>query len=70
MLAEKFNVPQVSYRIYYAKDDLTRRIFIFRGNCTLFEIETLIGLGFVFANDGDTENIPDQPIKEEENAVD
>jgi hypothetical protein len=70
MLADKFNVPRVSYRIYYAKDDLTRRIFIFRGNCTLLEIETLIGIGFVFANDGDTENIPNQPIKEEQNALD
>ena len=70
MLADKLNVPRVSYRIYYAKDDLTRRIFIFRGKCTLFEIETLIGLGFVFANDGDTENIPNQPIKEEQNALD
>ena len=70
MLDDKFNVPRVSYRTYYAKDNLTRRIFIFRGNCTLFEIETLIGLGFVFANDGDTENIPNQPIKEEQNAMD
>jgi len=70
MLADKFNVPRVSYRIYYAKDNLTRRIFIFRGNCTLFEMETLIGLGFVFANDDDTENIPDQPVKEEQNAMD
>jgi hypothetical protein len=70
MLAGKLNVPRVSYRIYYAKDDLTRRIFIFRGHCTEFEMETLLGLGFVFAQDGDTENIPDQPIEEEENAVD
>ena len=70
-LAEKLNVPRVSYRIYYAKDDLTRRIFIFRGNCTEFEMKTLLGLGFVFANveNGDA-NIPDQPIKEEQNAMD
>jgi len=66
MLADKFNVPRVSYRIYYAKDDLTRRIFIFRGNCTQFEMETLLGLGFVFAQDSDTENIPDQPAEEVE----
>ena len=65
MLADKFNVPRVSYRIYYAKDDLTRRIFIFRGNCTEFEMETLLGLGFVFAQDGDTENIPDMIIEED-----
>jgi len=63
-LTEKFNVPRVSYRIYYAKDNLTRRIFIFRGNCTEFEMETLLGLGFVFAQDSDTENIPDMPIEE------
>ena len=66
MLVEKFNVPRVSYRIYYSKDNLTRRIFIFRGNCTEFEMETLLGLGFVFAQDGDTENIPDQPVVEVE----
>ena len=24
----------------------------------------MAGMGFVFANDGDTENIPDQPIEE------
>jgi hypothetical protein len=64
MLADKFNVPRVSYRIYYSKDNLTRRIFIFRGNCTEFEMETLLGLGFVFAQDSDTENIPDMPIEE------
>ena len=63
-LTEKFNVLRVSYRIYYAKDNLTRRIFIFRGNCTEFEMETLLGLGFVFSQDGDTENIPDMPIEE------
>ena len=66
MLADKFNVPRVSYRIYYSKDNLTRRIFIFRGNCTEFEMETLLGLGFVFAKDGDTENIPDQLVEEVE----
>ena len=70
-LADKLNVAQVSYRIYYAKDNLTRRIFIYRGNCTEFEIETLLGLGFVFADveNGDA-NISDQPVEEEENAVD
>jgi hypothetical protein len=70
MLAGKLNVPRVSYRIYYAKDDLTRRIFIFRGNCTEFEMKTLLGLGFVLAQDGDTDNIPNQPVKEEQNAMD
>jgi len=66
MLAEKFDVPRVSYRIYYSKDNLTRRIFIFRGNCTPAETEIMLGLGFTFASDGDTENIPDQPIEVEE----
>ena len=65
ILADKLNVPRVSYRVYYAKDNLTRRIFIFRGNCTEFEMETLLGLGFVFAQDGDTENIPDMIIEED-----
>jgi len=65
MVADKLNIPRVSYRIYYAKDDLTRRIFIFRGNCTEFEIETLLGLGFVFAQDGDTENIPNMLVEED-----
>jgi hypothetical protein len=69
-LAEKFDVPRVSYRIYYAGDNLTRRIFIFRGNCTQFEMKTLLGLGFVLAQDGDTNNIPNQPVKEEQNAMD
>ena len=70
-LADKLNVARVSFRIYYAKDNLTRRIFIYRGNCTEFEIETLLGLGFVFADveNGDA-NISDQPVEEEENAVD
>jgi hypothetical protein len=61
ILAAELNAPRVSYRIYYSKDDLTRRIFIFRGNCTPAETEAMLGLGFVFATDGDTENIPDQP---------
>ena len=66
IIADKFNVPRVSYRIYYARDNLTRRIFIFRGNCTEFEMETLLSLGFVFANVGDTENIPNIPVEEVE----
>jgi hypothetical protein len=61
ILAAKLDVPRVSYRIYYSNDNLTRRIFIFRGNCNPAETETMLGLGFVFAKDGDTENIPDQP---------
>jgi len=69
ILSEKLNVPRVSYRIYYSKDNLTRRIFIFRGNCTPTETEIILGLGFTFAKDGDTENIPDQPVEEVEEEV-
>ena len=65
MLAAKLDVPRVSYRIYYSKDDLTRRIFIFRGNCTPAETETMLGLGFVFAKDHDTTNIPDQSVEQQ-----
>ena len=66
ILSEKLNVPRVSYRIYYSKDNLTRRIFIFRGSCTKAETEIMLGLGFTFAKDGDTENIPDQSVEEVE----
>jgi len=69
LIAEKLNLPRVSYRIYYSKDNLTRRIFIFRGNCTPAETAIMLGLGFTFASDGDTENIPDQPVEEVEEEV-
>ena len=65
LLSEKLNVPRVSYRIYYSNDNLTRRIFIFRGNCTPAVTETMLGLGFIFAKDGDTENIPNQLVEVE-----
>ena len=70
-LSEKLNLPRVSFRIYYSKDNLTRRIFIFRGwpNGTLNETEIMLSLGFTFAKDGDTENIPDQPVEEVEEEV-
>jgi len=69
ILAAKLDVPRVSYRIYYSNDNLTRRIFIFRGNCTPVETEIMLGLGFVFAKDHDTENIPDQLIEEDHDAT-
>ena len=67
ILSEKLNVPRVSYRIYYSKDNLTRRIFIYRGwpHGTPDEVEVLLGLGFTYAQPGDTENIPDQPVEVE-----
>ena len=69
VISEKLNVPRAPYRIYYSNDNLTRRIFIFRGRCTPVESDALLGLGFVPAQDGDTENIPDQPVEEQEHAT-
>ena len=65
-LAKALNVERVSYRIYYSRDNLTLRLFIFRAHCTLIEMETMLGMGFVFAQEGDTENIPDKPVEEVE----
>jgi hypothetical protein len=65
-LAKALNVERVSYRIYYSQDNLTLRLFIFRAHCTLIEMETMLGMGFVPAHDGDTENIPNQPVEEVE----
>jgi hypothetical protein len=65
-LAKVLNVERVSYRIYYSQDNLTCRLFVFRPHCTPFEMETMLGMGFVPAHDGDTENIPNQPVKEVE----
>jgi hypothetical protein len=65
-LAKALNVERVSYRIYYSKDNLTCRLFVFRAHCTPIEMETMASMGFVFANDDDTENIPDQPVEEVE----
>jgi hypothetical protein len=63
-LAQVLNVERVSYRIYYSQDNLTCRLFVFRPHCTPFETETMLGMGFVPAHDGDTENIPNQPVEE------
>ena len=65
-LAQVLNVERVSYRIYYSQDNLTCRLFVFRPHCTPFEMETMLGMGFVHAHDGDTENIPNQPVEEVE----
>ena len=64
-LADALGVEQVRYRIYYSQDNLTCRLFVFCPHCTPFETETMLGMGFVPAQDGDTENIPDQPVEEE-----
>jgi hypothetical protein len=65
-LAQVLNVERVSYRVYYSKDNLTLRLFIFRPHCTYSEEQKMLNLGFVYAQDGDTENIPDKPIVIEE----
>ena len=65
-LSQVLNVERVSYRIYYSQDNLTCRLFVFRPHCTPFETETMLGMGFVPAHDGDTENIPNQPVEEVE----
>ena len=65
-LAKVLNVERVSYRIYYSKDNLTLRVFVFRPRCTHAEEKKMLDLGFVFAKDGDTENIPDQLLEEVE----
>lgn len=69
VISEKLNVPRAPYRIYYSRDNLTRRIFILRGNCTPAETDVLLGLGFVPARDGDTENIPDQLVEINDDAT-
>ena len=65
VISEKLNVPRAPYRIYYSNDNLTRRIFVSRGwpNGTVKETEIMLGLGFVIAQDGNADNIPDQPVE-------
>ena len=60
-LAKALGEESIRYRIYYSQDNLTLRLFVFRPRCTRNEQKTMLGLGFVFAQPGDTENIPDQP---------
>ena len=60
-LAQALGIEQMRYRIYYSQDNLTCRLFVFRPHCTPFETETMLGMGFVPAHDGDTKNIPNQP---------
>jgi hypothetical protein len=63
-LAVTLGIEQVRYRVYYSRDNLTQRLFVFRPHCTKSEEQKMLGLGFVHAKDGDTENIPDQPVEE------
>jgi hypothetical protein len=65
-LEQRLNAVRVSYRTYYSKDNLTRRLFIFRPHCTPPETDLMLGMGFVIAQDDDSNNIPDQPEEEVE----
>jgi hypothetical protein len=65
-LAQALKIEQVRYRIYYSQDNLTLRLFVFRPRCTWDEQKIMLDLGFVVAQAGDTENIPDKPIAIEE----
>ena len=65
-LADTLGIEQVRYRIYYSQDNLTLRLFVYRPRCTWNEQKIMLDLGFVVANDGDTENIPDRPVEEVE----
>jgi len=65
-LAQALGIEQVSYRIYYSRDNLTLRLFVFRPRCTRAEEQKMLELGFVVAQAGYTENIPDKPIAIEE----
>ncbi len=62
-LEQRLNVVCVSYRIYYSKDKLTRRLFVFRPSCTPPEMNTMLDMDFVVAQDGDSDNIPDQHVE-------
>jgi hypothetical protein len=59
-VAKTLGVEQVRYRIYYSKDDLTLRLFVFRPHCTHHEEQKMLGLGFVIAKPDDADNIPDK----------
>ena len=65
-LAQALGIEQVRYRIYYSKDNLTLRLFVFRPHCTWDEQKIMLDMGFVVAQDGDSNNIPDQPVEEVE----
>jgi hypothetical protein len=65
-LADTLGEEQVRYRIYYSQDNLTLRLFVFRPRCTWDEQTIMLDLGFVIAQDNDSNTIPNQPVKEVE----
>ena len=68
-LAKALGEDPVRYRIYYSRDNLTLRLFVFRPRCTWNEQKIMLDLGFVVATDGDTENIPNQPVEQEHETI-
>ena len=62
-LAKALGKDPIRYRIYYSQDNLTVRLFIFRPHCTWDENKTMLDLGFVHAQDSDSDNIPDRPVE-------
>jgi hypothetical protein len=65
-LADILGIEQVRYRIYYSQDNLTQRLFVFRPRCTWDEQKIMLDLGFVVAQDNDSNTIPNQPVEEVE----
>jgi hypothetical protein len=65
-LAESLSIEQVRYRIYYSQDNLTLRLFVFRPHCVRAEQKKMLDLGFVIAQEGDSDTIPNQPVEEVE----
>ena len=63
-LAETLGEESVRYRIYYSKDKLTQRLFVLRPHCVWDEQKKMLDMGFVVAQDGDSDNIPNQPVEE------
>jgi len=63
---DSVNLGELRYRIYYSKDKLTQRLFVFRPHCVWDEQKKMLDLGFVVAQDGDSDNIPDRPVEEVE----
>jgi len=63
-VADLLGEERVSYRIYYSRDNLTCRLFVFRGSITVPQMRSMLHLGFVLAQDDDTEDIPNQETTE------
>jgi hypothetical protein len=62
-LAQALGIEQVRYRIYYSQDNLTLRLFVLRPRCTWDEQKIMLDLGFVIAQDNDSNTIPNQPVE-------